>query len=270
MTGVGHVLCSPGSSGISLALARHFLRHTDLHLFATSRPKTSKDEVLERLLCSEGEQSEVSDSSRVTILELDFTEEGSVGQAAKDIKAKFGDKDYLRLVTITPGVLIKPEKAPAQIDYDDALQTFKINTLGPMLAMKHFADLLPPRKSELPHVEGLPDGLAVWATMSARVGSIGDNRLGGWYAYRASKAGVNQLTKTFDNHLQQQKRPCIAIALHPGTVKTHLSRDFWGTTPKEKLFTPQYSASKLAGVIQALTTESRGKLFDWKGEQVPP
>jgi NAD(P)-dependent dehydrogenase (short-subunit alcohol dehydrogenase family) len=108
-----------------------------------------------------------------------------------------------------------------------------------MLMLKHFSPFLP-RKSAHPNenedeMKGLPS-VATTAIMSARVGSISDNRLGGWYSYRASKAGVNQLVKTFDNHLRTASGDnAMAVALHPGTVKTDLSKDFWGNVKKEKL-----------------------------------
>lgn len=107
--------------------------------------------------------------------------------------------------------------------------------------------------------------------MSARVGSISDNRLGGWYSYRASKAGVNQITKTFDNHLRiKSDDKAIAIALHPGTVKTGLSHEFWGNVQEDKLFSAEFSAEKLLDVIRSRRLEDRGKCWDWKGEEVPP
>ena len=257
-----YALCSPGSSGLSLALARQFLKSTDLPIIVTARSDLSatKDRLLDGL-------AQVP-SSRVTMLHLDFLEEESVRQAAGDLKEILGSEGHLRLVTISPGVLINPEKTPQQIDYEDALHTFKINTLGPMLAIKHFSEFLPRRNTTLDNLRGLP-GVAVWATLSARVGSIGDNRLGGWYAYRASKAAVNQVSKTFQNNLTMTKRPAISVTLHPGTVKTNLSKEFWESTKPEKLFTPEFSAGKLYEVIKSLKKEDGGSQFDWKGETIP-
>jgi NAD(P)-dependent dehydrogenase (short-subunit alcohol dehydrogenase family) len=107
--------------------------------------------------------------------------------------------------------------------------------------------------------------------MSARVGSISDNNLGGWYSYRASKAAVNQITKTFDNHLKTSAgENAIAIALHPGTVKTGLSKDFWHNVKEEKLFSVEFAVEKLLEVVNSRRIEDRGKCFDWKGEQIPP
>lgn len=202
------------------------------------------------------------------MLQVDYLDESSVQQASVEIKDILGKDNYLRLGMIAPGILINPEKTPQQINYDEALETFKINTLGPMLAIKHFSPFLPRKGTAVEQATGLPE-LAVWATMSARVGSIGDNKLGGWFAYRASKAAVNQVSKTFQNNLTLTKRPAISVTLHPGTVKTHLSREFWESTRPEKLFSPDFSAEKLQGVIQGLTRDDGGGQFDWKGETIP-
>ncbi len=107
--------------------------------------------------------------------------------------------------------------------------------------------------------------------MSARVGSISDNRAGGWYSYRASKAGVNQLAKSLDIHLQNTAgEKAMSVALHPGTVKTGLSEAFWASTPKEKLFSAEFTAERLCSVVEGLGQEDRGKCWDWKGEEILP
>lgn len=151
--------------------------------------------------------------------------------------------------------------------------------------MKHFSEFLPTKRTDLTAAEagedvGLPDGHAMWATLSARVGSISDNGLGGWYSYRSSKAAVNQLTKTFDNHLKTTSGDkAMAVALHPGTVKTGLSQEFWGSVKKEKLFEPDWVAERLVGLVtgrdldeevKPIELSGRGKCWDWKGEEVPP
>lgn len=256
-----YILCSPGSSGLSLALARQFLQGTKLPIIATSRADltATKDRILHDLDV---------ESSRVTMLQVDYTDEATVRSAASQVQDILGKDNYLCLSMIAPGILLNPEKTPQQIDYEDTMQTFKINTLGPMLAIKHFSNFLPKRHTKLESYDGLPD-TAVWATMSARVGSIGDNKLGGWFAYRASKAAVNQVSRTFQNNLVMTKRPAISVTLHPGTVKTNLSKDFWASTKPEKLFTPEYSAAKLHEVIRSLKSSDGGGQFDWKGESIP-
>jgi len=137
------------------------------------------------------------------------------------------------------------------------------------MLLKHFSPFLPRKSTEITRHDGLPKQ-AVWANMSARVGSISDNQLGGWYSYRASKAAVNQVTKTFDNHLRTSAGDkAISISLHPGTVKTGLSKEFWGNV-KEKLFSPEFSTERLMEVIHSRSIEDRGKCWDWKGMEVPP
>lgn len=109
------------------------------------------------------------------------------------------------------------------------------------------------------------------ALMSARVGSISDNSLGGWYSYRASKAGVNQVVKTFDNHLRTSSgEKAIAVALHPGTVKTEFSKEFWGGVKEGKLFEKEFVAERLVDVIRQVGCEGRGKCWDWDGKEVLP
>jgi NAD(P)-dependent dehydrogenase (short-subunit alcohol dehydrogenase family) len=172
-----------------------------------------------------------------------------------------------------PGLLF-PEKSPAQIDAKDALLTFQTNTLGPMLMIKHFSPFIPKKRAEPEEDEatmkGLPSAASI-AIMSARVGSISDNRLGGWYSYRASKAGVNQVVKTFDNHLRTASGDkALAVALHPGTVKTEFSKEFWGGVKKEKLFEPEFVAERLVDVVRQVGIDGRGRCWDWDGKEVSP
>lgn len=201
-------------------------------------------------------------------------DEDTIADAAAACKDLFPSKSHqLQLAFIVPGILF-PEKSPSQIDADDALLTFRTNTLGPMLMLKHFSSFLPKKSSEKPGADddfqGLPQ-TATTAIMSARVGSISDNRLGGWYSYRASKAGVNQIVKTFDNHLKTSSAEnAMAVALHPGTVKTGLSKEFWGGVKKEKLFDRDWVAERLIDVVSSVGVKGRGKCWDWDGKEVSP
>jgi len=167
--------------------------------------------------------------------------------------------------------MLVPERAPDKISHAGALATLKLNLLAPMLLLKHFTPFLPRRSTALDALDNVPRA-AVVALMSARVGSISDNRLGGWYSYRASKAGVNQLVKSTDIHLGMQSgEKAMCVGLHPGTVKTGLSEEFWKSTPEEKLFSPEFSAERLCEVVNGLEIkEGRGRCWDWKGEEVPP
>ena len=199
------------------------------------------------------------------------TEEESVKAAASKVKHQFDHSDnHLRLAFAIPGIL-HAEKSPAQINYDLALQTFKINTLGPMLLMKHFCQFLPRKATHnLTAMQGLPDR-AVWATMAARVGSTTDNVKGGWYSYRASKAGVVSLAKTFDLYLQGVSgEHAVSVALHPGTVKTGLSKDYWDKIEGGKLFEPELAAKQLCEVVNGAKMGERGLFLDWQGKIISP
>jgi len=181
----------------------------------------------------------------------------------------FTKDNHLRLAFAIPGILYT-EKSPSQLDHAHITQTFTINTIGPLLLMKHFTPFLPTKASTLASEPGLPPH-AVWLTMSARVGSTTDNQLGGWFSYRASKAGVTSITKSLDNWLVGKSgEKAMAMAYHPGTVKTGLSKEFWGSIPKEKLFTPEFAVEKMVGVVQNIGLEQRGRCWDWKGTEVLP
>ena len=199
------------------------------------------------------------------------SDEDTIIKAQQKATSLFSPKEhYLHLGLCIPGILF-PEKSPDQIEYDDALKTFQVNTLGPMMLTKHFWSFLPKKGTQIDKTEGLPSQ-AVWANMSARVGSISDNNaLGGWYSYRASKAALNQHTRTFDNYLRMTaKEQALCIALHPGTVKTGLSKEFWKNVKEDKLFSPEYSVDRLMEVINSRTVEHRGRCWDYKGDEISP
>ncbi|KAK3714314.1 hypothetical protein LTR37_007900 [Vermiconidia calcicola] len=257
-------LVTPASRGIGLELARRLLTTTDIPVVATARKDL--DHTRENVLSGLKGVKE----DRLRVLKVDVLDEQSISNAANEASSLFPKKDaYLHLSLCLPGLLF-PEKSPSQINYDDALLTFQTNTLGPMMLIKHFSQFLPRKATNVLASSGLPPQ-AVWATMSARVGSISDNGLGGWYSYRASKAAVNQVTKTFDNYLKMSAgEKAISIALHPGTVKTGLSEEFWKNVKDEKLFSPEYAGEKLMEVVNSRTLDDRGRCWDWKGEEVPP
>jgi NAD(P)-dependent dehydrogenase (short-subunit alcohol dehydrogenase family) len=206
-------------------------------------------------------------------------DESTIKSASSYCTKRFPKSNHhLHLAFTIPGILY-PEKSPSQIDAHNALLTFQTNTLGPLLLIKHFHGFLPTKRVSLPSdstghddYKGLNHSNAVWATMSARVGSVSDNSLGGWYSYRASKAGVNQIVKTFDNHLKTSSGDnAMAVGLHPGTVKTGLSEEFWGSVKKEKLFEKEWVADRLVGLCTGnIGVEGRGKCWDWDGKEVPP
>ncbi|EXJ80022.1 hypothetical protein A1O3_08308 [Capronia epimyces CBS 606.96] len=265
-------LVTPSSRGIGFALTRRLLQTlpTSVTIVATARLDLpgSRERLISSLDLTEAQ------SGRLDVQRCDVLSEASISDLAGYCKERYNDrrKDktaHLRLGLIIPGMLV-PEKAPEKIEYDVALQTLKLNLLAPMMLVKHFCGFLPRQSAKLSKLDGLPDS-AVLALMSARVGSIGDNRLGGWYSYRSSKAGVNQLVKSTDIYVQMQSAAnAMCIGLHPGTVKTGLSEEFWGSTPQERLFSPEFSAEKMIDVIRRLQQDGRGRCWDWGGKEVPP
>ncbi|KAL8802370.1 MAG: hypothetical protein Q9182_003860 [Xanthomendoza sp. 2 TL-2023] len=261
------LLTTPASRGIGLQLARQLLNTTNLPVVATARKdiESTKSEILKNLDV---------DPNRLSVLQVDVTDESTITAAASHLRTIFPPSShYLHLAFCLPGIL-HPEKSPSQISHATALETFKVNTLGPLLLMKHFSPFLPRKSTSLPSLPAsspLPPH-SVFAVMSARVGSISDNNLGGWYSYRASKAAVNQLVKTFDIHLQQSAgSKAVCMGLHPGTVKTGLSEEFWGNVRREKLFEAEWVAERLVGVVKGVSVvEGRGRCWDWEGKEVPP
>lgn len=206
-------------------------------------------------LRSHGRFAHVVGFSRRTVPSIDLMNERSLEHAASHA----AEKGELRLVIDATGFLHddrqRPEKSWRQLDADKLARSFALNAIGPALIMKHILPLLP------------RSGKAVFATLSARVGSIGDNRLGGWYAYRASKAALNQLVRTSAVELARQSPEAICVALHPGTVATSLSAPF--TATGLTVHEPSEAARYLLTVIDKLTLEANGGFFDWRGAPVP-
>ncbi|MGV3456848.1 SDR family NAD(P)-dependent oxidoreductase [Sphingomonas sp.] len=188
---------------------------------------------------------------------LDLTDEASIAAAA----ARVASGPPLSLVFVATGILGEgergPEKALRDLDPDWLARVFAINTIGPALIAKHFLPLLP------------RTGTPVFAALSARVGSISDNRLGGWHGYRASKAALNMLIRNFAIDAARRNDRSIVVALHPGTVDTRLSEPFRGTVAPGKLFDPERAALQLLDVIEGLKPVDSGKCFAWDGVEIP-
>ena len=191
---------------------------------------------------------------------LDLTNESSIRAAALYVANQLEvDNLALKLVIDATGMLHsathQPEKSWTQLDANQMAQAFAINAVGPALLMKHFLPLLPRQ------------GRSVFATLSAKVGSIGDNRLGGWYSYRASKAALNQLVHTAAIELQRRAPGAICVALHPGTVDSALSQPFAKTGLEVR--TPAEAAQRLLAVIAGLRASDSGGFFSHDGENLP-
>ncbi|UYY59940.1 SDR family NAD(P)-dependent oxidoreductase [Sphingomonas sp. S2-65] len=187
---------------------------------------------------------------------LDLLDEASIAAAA----ALVAKGPAPGLVIVATGVLHAeghgPEKAARDLDAAWLAQVYAVNTIGPALVAKHFLPLMP------------KDGRAVFAALSARVGSISDNQVGGWYGYRASKAALNMMVRTLAIEERRRSSRAIVVALHPGTVDTELSKPFQGNVQAGRLFTPDRAAMQLLDVIEELKVPDSGKLFDYEGKEV--
>ena len=184
---------------------------------------------------------------------LDLADPARVAAAAADLPAPPD------LVIVATGVLhaegMTPERDIRHLDCVALARAFAVNATGPALAAQAFLPLLPKGRKTL------------FAALSARVGSISDNRLGGWYAYRASKAALNQLIRTIAIEQARKNPGSIVLGLHPGTVDTGLSKPFQRNV--KTLFAPAESAAHLLRVIESATPAMSGQLFDWQGEAIP-
>ena len=195
---------------------------------------------------------------KVVASPIDLVDEDSIAAAAARVAAD-GAPD---LVIISSGILsdgadLKPEKSLRQQDRESFQRVFAINTIGPALIAKHFIPIMPRTER------------AVFAALSARVGSISDNRIGGWHAYRASKAALNMLIRNYAIEQARRNPDFIAVSLHPGTVDTALSKPFQGAIPDKQLFSAAQSSGYLLNVIDTLTPENSGKAYDWAGKEIP-
>lgn len=206
-------------------------------------------------LHTDGTFARVVALDRRTAPPLDLLDEASIAVAAAGIAAS----GELRLVIDATGFLhdetCQPEKSWRELDPAALAHAFAVNAIGPALLMKHLLPLLP------------RVGRSVFATLSARVGSIDDNRLGGWYGYRASKAALNQLVRTAAIELARKRPEALCVALHPGTVATGLSAPFAGDG--RGIQSPADAAVRLLGVLGALGPEQSGGFFDHHGKPVP-
>lgn len=263
-----NIVC-PATGGIALHLARQLLQRTKNHLIATTR---SSPEALKALILSSPSNFE----SRLTIISLNPTSPASITGAAKEISTRFPFQ-RAKYIFSTAGVLF-PERSLNDVELESVKMSFEVNVFVALFLMRGLEQFIVGKNAKGEENKIIQDRddvggggrCAVWSNISARVGSTSDNKLGGWYSYRASKAALNSLTKTFDIHLSQKcGNNAICVSLHPGTVKTRLSKQFWNHVPKEQLFEPEFAAGKLLDVVMSLRPElHRGKFFDWKGHPI--
>ncbi|TCO73902.1 SDR family NAD(P)-dependent oxidoreductase [Rhodovulum euryhalinum] len=183
---------------------------------------------------------------------LDLTDEASIAQALGALSGPF---DLILVATgMLDGAGQPPEKTLKVLAPEALAHQFAVNAVGPLLVLKHAVRLMPRERR------------AVFAALSARVGSIGDNRLGGWYSYRMAKAALNQGLHTAAIELARSHPHAVCVALHPGTVATRFTAEYAG---RHRTVAPAEAASNLLAVIDGLGPEQTGGFFDWSGQRVP-
>lgn len=232
---MARVMVVGGARGVGAAIGERFARRGD-EVLVTSRTGGRPDWA-------------------AAAYRLDVTDEGSI----RDV---FRGRSDLDVVVVAAGLLhdgdLQPEKRLEHVEPAHVARLFAVNATGPLLVAKH----------ALPTMQhGRP---AVFASLSARVGSIGDNRLGGWYAYRASKAAQNMFTKTLAIEWARRAPALAVIGLHPGTVATDLSAPFRSRVPADRLFTPSFAAERLVALLDGIGPQDSGKVFAWDGREIVP
>ena len=237
------------SRGLGLAWAETLAERGFDRVYATSRRADRSDALA-------GLSTRHPESLRVVA--CDVGDEVSIRRAVARISE---ESPRLHLVVNCAGVLhgegLQPEKRLEHVDPDALAASFRVNAIGPLLVAKHALPLLR-------HPER-----AVLANVSARVGSIGDNRLGGWYGYRASKAAQNMLTRTLSLELARRAPNVVCVALHPGTVETALSEPFRKRGARPGTFAPRRAAEQLLDVLAGLGPADSGSFRAWDGSPIP-
>lgn len=245
-----HALVVGASRGIGLGFVQQLLDEPRItKLYATYRDPTTATALL-ALSQWQG--------NRLVLLRMDVTDETQISTALERIKADVG---RLHLALYCVGLLhdgpFQPEKSLRSLSSEQLLRYFQVNAIGAGLLAKHLMGVL--RHSEP----------SLFAAVSAKVGSIGDNRLGGWYGYRASKAALNMLIKTTALEYERRCPKTQVILLHPGTTDTELSEPFQGNVPPGKLFSVERTVRQLLEVLARVSPGDSGKFFSWDGTELP-
>ena len=230
-----------GSSG---AIGNAFLEHY------------IKDESVENIFSFSRSNLSIENNKVIHCL-IDVENEASIQKAAESLEEVKLDE-----IIIASGLLhtkdFGPEKSIRDLKADNILKILSVNTVGPAIVGKYFLPLLNKNNK------------SVMAFLSARVGSISENKLGGWYSYRASKAALNQIIKNFSIEINRVNPQAIILGLQPGTVESNFSQPFKKNVKEGNLFTAEYSVSMLLNVINSCTTKDSGKLIGWDGKEIKP
>ncbi|NEO81778.1 MULTISPECIES: SDR family NAD(P)-dependent oxidoreductase [Moorena] len=238
------------NGGIGLAFVKQLLQDQRFtKIYSTYRHRDSSSELI---------ALENNYPNRLVCLSMDITDELQVSEAVKQISVEI---DKLHLVINCVGLLhdgsLQPEKSLKQINSEHLMRYFQVNSIGAVLLAKHLLPLF--RHSDR----------SIFASISAKIGSIGDNQLGGWYGYRASKAALNMFMRTVAIEYSRKSPQTIVVTLHPGTTNTRLSKPFQKNVPADKLFPVERTVTQLLGVIEKLDKGDSGKFFSWDGSKLP-
>ncbi|MGD1921684.1 MAG: SDR family NAD(P)-dependent oxidoreductase [Pleurocapsa sp.] len=238
------------TQGIGLGFVKALLQQKNIcTIFATYRNKETSGELFAL-------QQQYGD--RLKCIQVDITQESQIAIGIAEIQKSVKE---LHLAIYCVGVLhegdLTPEKRLRLINAQTLIYSFQVNSIGEVLLAKHLMPLF--KKSQR----------SIFASISAKVGSIGDNRLGGWYGYRASKSALNMFLKTTAIEYSRRCPKTIVVALHPGTTDTKLSRPFQKNVPPGKLFPVEHTVDLLSKVISSLEQKDSGEFFSWDGSKLP-
>ncbi len=245
----GVALVVGASQGIGLAFVQQLLADDRLsQVYATYRDSSTAKDLL----------ALATQQSKLACFPLEATDEAAIAHLAQHMQAQVAKLDLLiNCVGILHEGDVQPEKSLRQVEPTVLLRYFQVNSIPSVLLAKHFQALL--KGSDR----------SVFATLSAKIGSIEDNRLGGWYGYRASKAALNMFLKTIAIEFSRKNPHTIVVALHPGTTDTRLSQPFQRNVPPEKLFSCDRTVTQLLAVLDHLTEQDSGSFRSWDGSPIP-
>jgi len=235
------------SRGIGLAIAKQLLNEPGMQgVYATYRKSDTAKDLL------------VIEDRRLETLQVDITSDEDLQRLTESIRA---NQDHPDFVINAAGILhegtLQPEKSLNQCNREALGRMFEVNSIGPLMLVRAMLPLMP--KNRPCH----------FAVLSAMVGSIGDNRLGGWYGYRASKAALNQLMKTLAVECRRSHPRLCITSIHPGTTDSELSRPFQANVKPGNLYTPSQSADRVLRVVSAGRAQDSGRFVNWDGRRIP-
>jgi len=236
---ISNIVVIGASGSIGSAFVREFIKIDNTRIYALSRSGTNFN------------------NPKVVNYHIDIEDEQTIIRAINFITQEVNTID---IVIVATGALcigeITPEKSIKQLSINNFNKLFAINTIGPAIVAKHF----------IPKLD--KEHRTIFAAISARVGSIGDNKKGGWYSYRASKAALNMIMKNISIETSRTHPKCIVTMLHPGTVNSPLSSPFRSNLIAENIFTPAESVIRMIRVIDTLTPSDSGGFFSWERKQI--